>query len=1556
MIMDSPTILVVDDREENRYFLESLLTGHGFDVRLAGDGAEALAQLKAGGIDLIVSDILMPVMDGFQLCQIIRADESLRHIPIIIYTATYTGPKDEELAIKIGADRFIVKPCEPDEFMKAVREVLVTAKSNAATTPAPVGEEEVLKLYNERLVRKLEQKMLQLEQEVQAREQEEDELRVALGRLESIVGANIFGMVSRTTAGGISEVNEYFLNLIGFSREELARKPLDWAALTPPEWRQTEAQALRELHDQGSCAPYEKEYLRRDGTRVPVLQVDTTLPGIPGEYTSFVLDMTEITHLTAKLRDSQRRQQALLDSMPDIAWLKDNQSRFINVNQALASSVSLTPDQVAGKTDFDLYPQELAHAYQVDDQLVMRSDQPKRVEERYQGTDGKETWLETIKIPIKNELNEVIGTAGIARDISERKRAEFDLLRLNRALKMISECNQVLVRVPDEIELIREICRLVVQFGAYKLAWVGYARDDIIKSVEPMAWAGKDADFLTQATFTWEDSGNGQGPVGTSIRERRVVDVQNIQTDPNHLPCLETAFQRGYSSVISLPLIESGHAFGALVIFSSLSNAFDKNELRLLEELADDLTYGISALRTRHQHEQAMREIEALARFPNENPNPVLRISRNGDLLYANDASAPMLEADHLVVGQPVGEAWLARVEAAFSRDSFFKLEATYGVQTFSVSITPFVMAGYANIYALDITEREQAKEALGVSESRYRRLFEAARDGILILSAETGQVVDVNPYMVELVGYPREYFLGKELWEIGFFKDIAASKDAFHTLRETGYARYEDIPLKAHDGRVVDVEFVSNTYIVDHDRVVQCNIRDISERKQIERERVASLQRQQGISKLQQLLLIPATLNEKLRAVTDSIVQLFDADFCRIWLIQPGDLCEEGCIHAAAQGGTHVCRDRDHCLHLMSSSGRYTHIDGAGHCRVPFGYYKIGLIAAGVEYKLITNDVQSDPHVHNHDWARELGLVSFAGFQLRIPGGEILGVLALFAKHPILPDEEALLDGLSSTVARVTTQTMAEEALLRSETRFRALYETTSDAVMLLGEHGFVDCNEATLKIFGCRDKAEFYTQQPATLSPATQPNGTSSVDLAHQRVAEAINQGSARFEWLHQRLDTGNVFPAEVLLNRMELDGQVIVQATVRDISQRMQAEQERILLHTAIHQASEMVVITDPGGVIQYVNPAFERITEYSAAEAIGKTPRILNSGVQNREFYKLMWDDILAGKVWHGRFSNRRKGGQIYQEDCSIAPVLDSTGQIRAFVALRRDISDEIRNELELRQGQKLEAIGQLAAGIAHEINTPMQYVNDNTVFLKESVGSVLRYAEMLETLRHQAAQGQVDEETLKQSTQFASQVEIDYLVKEIPLALDQTLEGIGRVTKIVRAMKDFSHPGLDTKSNVDLNRMIESTITVARNEWKYVAEVHTELDPNLPLVMCFPGDINQVILNLLTNAAHAINGSPASQPNSKGLITITTKQEGGFIEIRIADTGGGMPETIRDRVFEPFFTTKEVGIGTGQGLAIAHAAIVERHKGRISFETELGKGTTFLIQLPISSTV
>jgi PAS domain S-box-containing protein len=280
----------------------------------------------------------------------------------------------------------------------------------------------------------------------------------------------------------------------------------------------------------------------------------------------------------------------------------------------------------------------------------------------------------------------------------------------------------------------------------------------------------------------------------------------------------------------------------------------------------------------------------------------------------------------------------------------------------------------------------------------------------------------------------------------------------------------------------------------------------------------------------------------------------------------------------------------------------------------------------------------------------------------------------------------------------------------------------------------------------------------------------------------------------------------------------------------------------------------------------------------------------------------------------------------------------------------DITERKNLERRLHIAQKLESVGELASGIAHEINTPIQYVGDSVRFVKEAFEELAGIVALYSDLAAKCRAGGVETGLLDRIDGLIEEADLGFVLEEVPKACDRALDGTGRVAVIVRAMKNFAHPGDGEKRAVDINAALENTIIVAKNEWKYVAEVVTDFDP-LPMVQCLAGDINQVFLNILVNAAHAI-GEMVGNSGDKGTITISTRRHEDEVVISIGDTGTGIGPEIRDKIFNPFFTTKEVGKGTGQGLAIVHDIIVERHGGSIDLESEVGKGSTFFIRLPI----
>ena len=284
----------------------------------------------------------------------------------------------------------------------------------------------------------------------------------------------------------------------------------------------------------------------------------------------------------------------------------------------------------------------------------------------------------------------------------------------------------------------------------------------------------------------------------------------------------------------------------------------------------------------------------------------------------------------------------------------------------------------------------------------------------------------------------------------------------------------------------------------------------------------------------------------------------------------------------------------------------------------------------------------------------------------------------------------------------------------------------------------------------------------------------------------------------------------------------------------------------------------------------------------------------------------------------------------------------------------DITDRKKLATQMQQSQKMEAIGQLAAGIAHEINTPTQFVGDNTRFFQDACEDLIQIIREYENLIDKAKSTALTPQEIARAEKRIADFDLAYLEEEIPVALQHTLKGVERITKIVQAMKIFSHPGMIVKELTDINTEIEKTITITRNEWKYVARMETDFDPNLPAVPCFRAELNQVILNMIVNAAHAIAEANESQTTRQGTIRIRTHQQDNWAKIYISDTGAGIPQDIRHKIFDLFFTTKGPGKGSGQGLAISHSVIVEKHRGTLDLESQEGRGTTFVIGLPLGA--
>lgn len=406
------------------------------------------------------------------------------------------------------------------------------------------------------------------------------------------------------------------------------------------------------------------------------------------------------------------------------------------------------------------------------------------------------------------------------------------------------------------------------------------------------------------------------------------------------------------------------------------------------------------------------------------------------------------------------------------------------------------------------------------------------------------------------------------------------------------------------------------------------------------------------------------------------------------------------------------------------------------------------------------------------------------------------------------------------------------------------------------------------------------------------------------------------------------------------------------ITDINSALDAEKE--FLETILESIGDGVISTDLEGNIIFANKSAKTILAMNEYELIGaKIKEVFQNIIENHESKAINYFDIQLDEnfktienkqVIINTKDNKRK---ILNIKSSV--IKNKSGYTQGIVFVLNDKTEIINIETQLALSQKMESIGQLAAGIAHEINTPLQYVGDNVKFLDNAFYSLTDFLKTMKNLISKTDMKEIQEEILK----IEKELDLDYLLDEIPNAFEQTHVGIQRVSQIILAMRDFAHPSIKAKSYYDINHGIDVTANICRNKWKYIADLKLELDPNLPPVFCNLDEINQVVLNMILNSIDAIEEKISNVKDEKGLIKISTKQINDEVEITISDTGIGIQKENLKRIFDPFFTTKQVGKGTGQGLSICYNIIVKKHNGKIFVNSTYGEGTTFTIRLPIN---
>lgn len=596
---------------------------------------------------------------------------------------------------------------------------------------------------------------------------------------------------------------------------------------------------------------------------------------------------------------------------------------------------------------------------------------------------------------------------------------------------------------------------------------------------------------------------------------------------------------------------------------------------------------------------------------------------------------------------------------------------------------------------------------------------------------------------------------------------------------------------------------------------------------------------------------------------------------------------------------------------------------------------------ALGAEFAALPIDWDWNAVTHAANMCREAGLpvqVEEIEYRVGTGGPRLMGLTFTPAKR----------GGYLIYGADVTSRRYEERMLMERERFYRSIVDSIQDVIFETDAQGYWTFLNPAFERF-----VDITSNESTGRWAFERVQGPDRIGVfRHLLPVISGTRKSTRFQVRYVRPDLSMGW-AEVYVEgqRDEDDRFVGTFGTLREISERKRNEDLEKRLSTQLLRATEdrvkTIIESAPLLVFSLDRDATLTFIDGRALRTLGLSSEELE-GTSMFEFAKDRSDveeaikRALAGEP----ASIELHIGDVCL-DLRYAPVFDEQGNPNGATGVGIDITESKRLENQLVHARRMESIGHLAAGLAHEVNTPTQYIADNARFILDS------FTPIAETLRYAratfAAEGGRPAEEFQRRW---SREDVEFLLDEIPAALRQSLDGLDRVAQIVKSMKQFSHPGTRDRQLSNINEQIESTLIVSRNEWKYVATVETQLDPNLPMVNCLPAELNQVLLNIIVNASHSIGDCVAEGKYEQGKITIATRADADTVEIMIGDDACGIPKEIREKIFDPFFTTKDPGKGTGQGLALAQSVVVDHHGGQITLESEFGIGTTFVIRIPI----
>ena len=1295
------------------------------------------------------------------------------------------------------------------------------------------------------------------------------EMEAFRAKLGAIVESSEYAIISKNLDGIITSWNPSAERIYGYSAAEAVGKSIE--ILIPPGHPNESPQLIGKIKRGEAVEHHETERIRKNGERI---QVQLSLSPVKDEAGAIVgvsvigYDITEHKRAEEALRESEEKHRVLIETTATGFVFLDANGRVLDVNDEYLRLAGYDKrEQILGRrvTEWTAEYDQARNAAEV--KKCIASGSVRGLEINYVHPD---------KTVVPVEVNASTLGAGdslkivaLCRDITERKRAETELRRANRAMRMISLCNQEMVRATDEAALLQIICQIIVEHGGYRMAWVGFAEQDEARSVRPVAQAGFEKGYLDTVNITWAEAERGRGPTGTAIRTGQPVLARNIPTNPAFAPWRAAAIQRGYASSIAMPLHGGGRCFGALTIYAMEPDAFDADEVKLMGELAGDLAYGIDVLRQqaeRKRAEQALRESEVRyhALFAESVDGILITDIETKAFKYANPAMCRMLgytEDELRTMGVPdihpkdalqniIAEfEALARGEKTSATD-IPCLKKDGSVVHADINSTKITIDGRpCNVgFFRDITERKQAAQRVADELNFNQTVLRASPVGIVVFKA-AGPCISANEAIGQILGGTREEVLKQNFRQLESWKSsgmLAAAEDALATQTE----RKLETQMLTTFGKNVWCFCRFAPFHYEGEPHLLLILSDITERKRAEE-----------------------TLREK--------------------------------------------------EHLLSESQRIAHIGSwSWNLTGPIKWIDETYRIYGVSPETFTPTTESLVNlIHPDDrpmmqlWIEACAAGQSPGdleFRTILPDGS---VRLLSGRGKLIYDAENKPAFMIGTVQDITERKRAEDALRESQ--------ASLESAQSINRMGSWELDLAAGTGRWSKEMFHLFDRDPALGVPQltdflemVHPEDRTRLLEAHQRVVESGEQCQQEFRTNPAR---GPICHFATIIQAVkESSGPVRrVAGTVQDITERKQAE-ERIREQAALlDAANDAIYVRTLDHTVTYWNDGAERLYGRTRAEALGR--KIIELGTVDRKAFETAHATLLERGSWSGELKKTSKAGKEFTVFCRWTLLRDEQNRPKEVLAINTDITERKQLEANFLRAQRMEGIGALAGGIAHDLNNILQPILMTAPLLRATTSDP-ESREMLDTVKNCAQRGA---DIIKQLLTFARG------------------EPSARVPLPVRHLLN------------EMSKLIQETFP--KN-----IQLRVNVPKDLWLVLGDATQIHQALMNLCVNARDAMPDGGTLTLTAGNLILdeafaamMPSAKPGPHICVSVADTGMGIPPEHLGRIFDPFFTTKEIGKGTGLGLATV-LGIARGHGGFVRVNSQAGKGTIFELYLPASS--